>query len=304
LKLYLQTTKPLTMNALSIILLFYFTNPVNPEIDFATAVNTGKIKVEITSNGNGLADGMLTAKIKNVTNSPLNVNIPAGQIFICEEDPRQNLIIVKEEVFALSPNKDYTKSLVGMCIEADDMSPGNDVTYKVGKKAADNLMKCAEFISKNKLYNSTGQNAIWVFSDNHEIGWIDASTPAEIELREYAAKLKGVENPWYSTSRLGNQNHQLSDTYDPNQPRTEVYEMTEAEINGNFEWSLDKRTNITFAIYNSEGKAIRTFFSDKQFPHGELSLRFHYKATHMERGTYFARMTNGDNVISQREFTF
>ncbi len=292
------------MNALNIILFLCFSNPAGAEVDFAQAVNTGKIKVEMASNGQSLADGMLTAKIKNVTSSIMSVKIPAGQIFICEEDPRQNLIIVKEEIFALNPNQEYKKSLVGMCIEADDNSPGDGTGYKIGEKAKDNLLSCAQFINKNKIFNSTGQNAIWAFSDDHEIGWINARTPAEKELREYAAKLKGVENPWYSTSHLGNDNNQLSDTYDPTQPSTEVYEMTEAEINGDFAWSLDKRTNITFGIYDSEGKAIRTFFSNKQFTPGELSLRFHYKATHMERGTYFAKMTSGDQIIAQREFTF
>ena len=291
------------MSTLNLFISILLSN-TSPVIELNEAIKTGKINVEVSSNGNGLSDGMLTAQIQNTSTLKITLKIPVGQVFICEEDPRQNLIIVQEEIMALNANQKLQKNLLGMCIEAGDMSPGSDIRYKPGSKANGDLLACAQFINTHQLYNSTGQNAIWVFTDNHEIGWIDAYNEHGTKLREYVAKLKGVENPWYSTSHIGNENHQLSDTYNASQPVLERYHMTQAEINGNFAWELKERTKITFAIYNSQGQLIRTFFNDKVFNPGELSMRFHYKATHIARGTYFARITNGEQVIAQREFTF
>jgi hypothetical protein len=247
---------------------------------------------------------MLTLLIENTTRLSTNIELSCGQVFICEDDPRQNLILVNEELITLKPLEKRRLELKVMCIEANDMSPGADIRYTIGPKAEGDLYKIARYINDNKIFNFSGQETIWVFSDNHDIGWINPIGTKERELRLYAAELKGVNNPWYTTNHMGNTNHQLRDNFTMDAPIEDRLIMTSAEINGNFDWKLTESTRITFGIYNENGESIRTFFDNKVFSSGELSLRFHYRATHIPRGKYIARMTNGTELIAEKEFSF
>lgn len=301
-----RNVSPLNQNPMKLLssILLSFSLSIAYSIDIEQAVLSKQVTLNISSNGNGIKDGMLTLSIENMTKSSIQIELPCGQVFICEDDPRQNLILVKEELIALKPLEKQGTKLTVMCIEANDMSPGEAISYTIGPKAEGDLYKIARYINENRIFNFSGQEAIWVFSDNHEIGWINPISTKESELRMFAAKLKGVDNPWYTTNHNGSGNHQLSDNYVVHQPMEERYDMTTAEINGNFNWKLAKSTQITFAVYNNNGEAIRTFFNDKPFSPGELSLHFHYRATHIPRGKYIARMTQGDELIAEKEFSF
>lgn len=275
-----------------------------PALSLTEAISAKKINVVVTSNGQGVNDGLLDITITNKTSSTLDIAIPPGQLFICSEDPRQNLILVREELLAIHPWKSVTHQLISMCIESEDFSPGNAIGYTPGKVATGGLLKCSQYINTNKIFNHSGQTAIWVFSNDHDIAWIQTNNENEKQLRKYVAELKNSTDPWYQTTHINTANNQLTDHYKPELPSTEVYNWSSAEINGNFDWKMSSPASITFAIYDESGQVLRTFFSDKSFSPGELSLRFHYKASRIPRGTYYARMTSANGVIAEKSFNF
>lgn len=267
------------------------------------ALKSNKVKVKLTSNGNSLEEGMINAEISNVSITRLDLILPVGTKLNAFEDYRQNLIVVQEEVFALAPNSKKLLQLKGMCIQASNSSPGADAVYSLGEVLQGDILDCAKMINQKKIINSCGQEAIWALSDNHDVGWINASSPDEKALRQFVADKKKVENPWFTTSYDAG-NNQLSSNYNPTLPVVEHYSRTSAEIRGDFKWKQTANKQLTFAVYDAQGNVVRKFFENKPFERGELTFKFHYKTTKNLNGTYYARMTCGSEIVQEEAFTF
>jgi len=273
------------------------------ELTIQEALKKNQVKVELSSNGKSLEEGMITAIIQNSSMMKLEVKIPIGTMLAASEDDRQNLILVQEEILVLAPNDKKSLLLKGMCTQASNKSPGSEIAYSFGKTAEGDLLACAKMIHADKIINSCGQEAIWAFTDNHEVGWINAENDKEMALRQFVAEKKGVENPWFTTNHNGG-NNQLSDNYNPMQPTEDYYNMTGAEIKGDFQWNQDTKKKLTFAVYDSEGKELRRFFENKEFEYGEFTFKFFYKTTRNLRGTYYAKLSSGNQIIQEAAFTF
>jgi hypothetical protein len=276
-----------------------FANP----IAIQDAVKSNKVKVKMNSNGNGVSEGMITAEIQNVSMGALQVKLPVGTKLICSDDERQNLILVEEQILVLAANTKKSISLKGMCIQASNMSPGEDINYSFGDVLKGDLVACAQYINDKKIFTSCGQQAIWAFSDNHDVGWIAPDNEIEKGLRQFVADKKGVQNPWYTTHHEGG-NNQLSRDFNRMEPPADYYSMEAAEIKGDFDWKQTGTKRLTFAIYDAEGRVVRKFFENKEMGKGEHTFGFFYKTTRVLRGRYFARMTAGTEVIAERDFTF
>lgn len=267
------------------------------------ALKNKSVKVNLLSNGQVLEEGMIKAEIHNASMVKMSLKIPVGTQLIASEDDRQNLILVQEEVFVLAPNAKKSLSLKGMCMQAGNRSPGSDVVYAFGDVSKGDLLECAKLIHENKIVNSCGQEAIWAFTDNHDVGWITAENENELALRKFVADKKGVENPWFTTRHTGG-NNQLSRTYNPMHPSDDYYNMSGAEIKGDFQWTQNSKKKLTFAVYDNEGRLLRKFFENKDFEKGEFTFNFFYKTTKNLRGTYYAKMTSGKEVVQEASFTF
>lgn len=267
------------------------------------AMKSGKVNITLSSNGQNLQDGMVTALIENKTAENLKLEIPLGTELVSDEDNVQNLILVQDENLVLAPNSSQSLNLKGMCIQASNRSPGEGQNYSIGNVLGGDLLACATMIRDKKIINHCGQEAIWAFSDNHEVGWIDTENELEDALRQFVADRKGVENPWYTTShRAGN--NQLHDDYDPGQPSDDYYDMSGAEIRGDFQWWQDETQKLSFAVYDAEGNLVRKFFDNKTFNKGEFTFKFFYKTSENLRGTYYAKITCGDQLIREAAFSF
>lgn len=273
------------------------------ETPIQEALKGKKISAKLISNGQTLEEGMVTAEIHNTSMGKLTLKIPVGTKLIASEDDRQNLILVQEEVLVLAPNTKKSIPLKGMCIQAGNRSPGSDIAYAFGDVLPGDLLECAKIIQDKKIVNSCGQEAIWAFSDNHEVGWINAENDNELALRKFVADKKGVENPWFTTSHAGG-NNQLSRNYNPMQPSEDYYNMSGAEIKGDFQWKQGAKKKLTFAVYDADGKMLRKFFENKDFNKGEFTFKFFYKTSKNLRGTYYAKMTSGNEIIQESSFTF
>lgn len=276
-----------------------FANPITIQ----DAIKTNKVKVKMQSNGNGLDEGLIDAEIQNVSMGSLNIKLPVGTKLICSEDDRQNLILVEEQILVLAANTKKSVSLKGMCIQASNSSPGEDITYSFGEVLKGDLVACAQYINDKKIFTSCGQQAIWAFSDNHDVGWISPENENEKALRQFVCDKIGIQNPWYTTNHEGG-NNQLSRNFNRMEPPADYYIMEAAEIKGDFDWEQSGTKRLTFAIYDVEGGVVRKFFENKEMGKGEHTFGFFYKTTHVMRGRYFARMTAGTEVIAERDFTF
>lgn len=273
-------------------------------ITLQEALSAKLIAIQLTSNGNGIQDGMITLRLTNTSTTAQRIQVPVGQLLRCEEDPRQDLIVVNEEWLVVAAGKSASKQLITLCIEATDASPGEGIAYQLKGLAAGNLLKTAQYLHSHKQFNAAGQSAVWVITDSYDIGWIDGSEPQYHALRNFISQTTGLPNPWYATTHKGNDNHQLSDQYNRNLPRQENYNMTEAEIKGDFNFKLDQPVTATFGVYDHAGNQLISYFERKALPAGELSFRFRYRASRIARGTYYARVVAGNEILAEQRFTF
>jgi hypothetical protein len=272
-------------------------------ITIQDALKTNKVKMKMQSNGNSVTQGMITANIQNVSMGSLSLKLPVGTKLICAEDERQNLILVEEQIIVLAANTNKNLDLKSMCIQSNNMSPGDNVSYTIGNVLTGDLFACAQYIHEKKIFNTCGQQAIWAFSDNHDVGWIVPENSNEIALRQFVADKKGIQNPWYTTVHESG-NNQLGRNFNRMEPPQDYYCFEAAEIKGNFEWKQTGTKKLTFAIYDAEGRVIRKFFENKEMGKGEHTFGFFYKTTRVMRGRYFAKMTAGTEIIAERDFTF
>ncbi|MBL4705004.1 MAG: hypothetical protein JKY54_10810, partial [Flavobacteriales bacterium] len=153
------------MNSIIFMMLFASIIGKSDKTSLESAINSKLITYSVSSNGNGIKDGILTISLENKSKKSLNLLIPAGAIFKCSDDPRQDQINVDQRVFVLQPNKSVSKNLITMCIESHDSGPGDKIGYRYEKLAKENLLACARYLNSHSIFNSAGQSAIWVFSD-------------------------------------------------------------------------------------------------------------------------------------------
>jgi hypothetical protein len=272
-------------------------------LDIQDALLKKQVQLHLLSNGLSLKEGMITAKIKNTSIQKLDLKFPVGTHLKSDDPGLQDLIVVKEQILVLQPNQTWEQPLVGMCIQKSNQSPGDGNLYHLADVIQGPMKTCAERIARDQIFNGCGQDAMWALSDGQDIGWIETENDQEKGLRQLVADLKGVENPWYTTAHETN-NNQLADNFDPMQPTDAYMTLGSAQINGDFVWTQAQKKQLSFAIYDENGNIVRKFFEGKEFGEGEYTFRFHYKTSENLRGQYYARISDGDEIVREAVFTF
>lgn len=150
-----------------------------------------KWKTQENEENNSLRHGNnLLISLKNLGNSPLDVEIPAGFLFTAAEDSRQNMLLTMEVDFALMPQQLLVKSAHGYCCEANDKSPLDEDNYLVKQDAGKELNELARYVAAQKLSGYAVQRAIWCVSDKKDLDLIqDEDTSVSRRLIGFTGKL-------------------------------------------------------------------------------------------------------------------
>ena len=157
-------------------------------------------RIELSPRGLGGHSGeCLKVDVKNRSASPIRTSIPAGWVFVSEEQGVQDLIVVREEAIALVPNGRTTVTCRAYCCEASNSGPDQDEVYRKGHPAPEKLATLARFVDSLGYDDGIVQSAIWVLSDGHDIGSVGAlDSSVNDTLRNKLSALSGQPAPRYS----------------------------------------------------------------------------------------------------------
>lgn len=256
-------------------------------LDLTEAVKKGYLAVT-ASGGGGHTGECLKLKLESKSRKKLDVRIPAGQIFEAGDSSLQNLMVSKEEVFALEPGRNRIARLFGFCVEANDGSPGEGSFFSLGKMAEGNLLKLAKHLNENKLHqHPSAQFAVWAVSDADRLEGI-----GDAGLTKFVADLLGKPMPEYHIQYQQPPQDRLL----PGQPANWREAMA---LNGLFYYTLDRDQKVDFGLFNEQGELVTTLFKNRVQKRGYHKFRFEFEIRGLPKGKYFARMTSGGRTLKE-----
>jgi len=255
------------------------------------AAKKGLVKLIIKSKG-GYTGEVIEMKIRNVTNAPLILRVEAGRRLDSQNNSEQDILVTKQQSFALAANQERSYNVSGMCCQAHNSAPSPNSVYSVGKMADSNLVKLAGFIGRNNYYsNYTAQQAVWVVSDNNSIASIECGSREDVQkLRNYVSQITGRPIPAY-------------DVVYRQQNESSVAGRA-VKVEGVFAYSLNIDNKVTIAIFNSEGKQVQLLFDRQPHARGDYKLFYTFNTSQLPPGTYYAKMMTDGAVMKEEKIEF
>ncbi|MDF2436786.1 MAG: hypothetical protein K0Q95_1162 [Bacteroidota bacterium] len=256
-------------------------------LNIEEAARKGYIKLVIKAKGGHTGD-VISMKIKNLTSESLSLKVEAGRRLDSQNQEEQDLLVTREERFALGGKQEKTYKIYGMCCQAHNHSPATNSLYSVGKMADSSLIKLATFINENKYYSEfTAQEAVWTVSDNNSIAGINGEKEITDKLQKFVSVLTGRPIPAYRIHYK-----QQSDTDAMGRA---------VHVEGVFAYSLNIDNKVTIGIYNSEGKLIQSLMNAEPHEEGEYKLSYKVNTTKLPAGVYYTRMMTDGAVMKEEK---
>ena len=272
--------------------LFFTQNLPAQAIPIGDAIKKGYLSLSASGNG-GHSGECLKLKLENKTRKKLDVKIPAGQIFEAGDSSLQNLMIGKEEIFAIEPGRNRIAKLFGFCVEATDGSPGEGSEFSLGKMAEGHLLKMAQYLSENNLHqNPSAQFAVWAVSDEDRLEGI-----GDPGLTKFVADMLGKPMPEYHIQYEQSPQDRLL----PGQPANWRQALA---MNGLFYYTLDKDQKVDFGLFNENGELVHELFKNRVQKKGYHKFRFEFEIKGLPKGKYFARMTSEGRMLKELAVEF
>lgn len=272
---------------IAVLLLLFQVNLNGQVIEIADALKKGLVSLTVEGNG-GYTGECLKLELKNISKKKLQLKVPAGQVFVASDTSLQNLMVSKEENFTVESGKLADSKLHGFCVEASDGAPSQQSIFKIGKMADGNLLQMAKYLNDNKLYDHpSAQYAVWAVSDAERLEGI-----GDPVLTKFVADLLGKPMPEYHIQyQIPPQDRLL-----PGQPANWKEALA---MNGLFYYDLASDQAVDFGLYNEAGELVHSLFKGRIQKRGSHKFRFEFEIKGLQKGKYFARLTNKSGTIKE-----
>lgn len=202
----------------------------------------GVLNAEIKSLG-GHSGECIVFDLKNNSHDSLYVWIEAGRRLFSHDPGKQDIFLLRNEEFVLAPGEQRLKNGFGFCCQSHKGGPSKDEGYCLGKMAPDAWVAMANWADQRNISESVLQNAVWVFSNGHDIRSIPAkSENDDYNFREKVAEILDIDLPWYSFGYAEDTTRMFSGM------RTHIYAQVP--------YNVPNRTMITGQVHDKKGKLI------------------------------------------------
>lgn len=270
-------------NALFTLALLLFISAVNlpllaQNMDLLTAIEDGSVSATIVGNDESphYIQPLMIA-LSNRTDKDLDIRIPVGQFFHSDSIDVQDVMIVKEELISLSPKSTATKALTGLCIQQSNRAPSSEYRYNPGTLAEGNLAALAHEIAKGKNFNTLGQYAVWVLTDDDDLNNISGFDMDEsLHLKTFVANLLNVPVPVYDPEDY---KHNYQDTG-----------LIKRAATGKFKFTFVETSAVTIAMFDEDGIVVRELYNNPNEKAGTHDLEFKFDIEVYRQKAYFVRM--------------
>jgi hypothetical protein len=175
--------------------------------------------------------------LENKSLHALNILVESGRNLLSNDTNKQDILIVKEEVFVLNKGENESKDLFGFCSQSHKGSPSKNEEYALGQMKDKKTVQLTTYLAKNKYPLSAMQNAIWVMTNNRRVEGIYHENRDSIRsLMDYVSNLTYRFTPWYSIEYFEDESSLVSDNA--------------KQIYGEFEGRLLKDTKVKVVVFD------------------------------------------------------
>lgn len=275
---------------------FYLTHPFTTSsstektLTLEEAVKNGTVKMKIKSLGS-YQGKCLEATF--TSNSKINLLVKAGTVFRPGDPEMQDILIVKEELLALTKGVSKKTQLTGYCCKASNRCPKEGTVFTLHKTENSKLEEIAGFLNKNKFNDHITQNAVWCVSDNKSVSYVyDANRDNVKGLREELCRLTGQENNWFHTEATHN--------LDANG----YISMEPVNVTGDVTVKVDKPMILYQGVYKENGDiAWEPYKVAVVTTKGTMTYEFKMYVKGWAKGKYYVKVTNSGRELLKQEFT-
>ncbi len=256
-------------------------------VPLKNAIDSGLVSLEAEATG-GHEGKTLRLKLQNLKKKKIIILVPSGQRFASSDSLEQDLIVVQERLLALEKGQKRTYLLYANCIQAGNRSPGEHSVFVLENIAEDTLKQLVDFLNENKFKDDEAQYAIWAVTDNKRVENITNSKVAM-----FTAKLLGKPAPNYIIHHA------------PGARNTgQAFVPNPALIEGMFKFYCPNDRMTTFGLYDETGEIVLEVFKNKKQLKGQHRFKFNFEISHLDSGNYYARMTDGSDVLQELVVAF
>ncbi|MDR0534867.1 MAG: hypothetical protein LBG65_00675 [Puniceicoccales bacterium] len=125
-------------------------------------------KVAVAARGSSISK--LSVTLKRMTPYPLEVQIPAGTYFFCDNSAAQNMVSTADVTLTLHGDSQSTEIPVACANQPRDI-PGEHDSFVIGiPKNAGELSKLMAVLGKKNVPYHTKQAAVWIVTDDADYG--------------------------------------------------------------------------------------------------------------------------------------
>jgi len=270
-----------------VFLMFISNLSYSKSIGLIDALEKGWISLEAEGTG-GHQDRSLRLKILNQKKKKLEINIPAGLIFHSQDSLLQDLIITQSQLFALEKNQKRSIRVYGMCIQASNGSPRENSSFNYGGHAERKLAKLVRYIDLKNIKNYSAQEAIWCITDKHRLEFI-----GDPGLAVFVAELLEKPIPNYYIQHARQERHGQA-----------AFVERPSIIKGSFKYQNDMDRTVSFGLYDGEGDLRYLAFENQEQKKGFIKFKFYFEVRNIPKGTYYARLKSGDELVSEMKISF
>lgn len=207
-------------------------------------------RVAVSLHGLGGYQGFcVSMNITNLTGDSTLVWVEPGRRLDNTDPSEQDILVVKEALIVLGPRQTTTAKIYGFCCQASNHAPHSGSDFKLGSMADSNLVWLAGLINTGRFSPGVIQNAVWVFSNGHNLASVEMGTDKAVsDLRRKMAKRMNIMLPWY-------------DLYYQTDTAT-LFSGKHYRLTGEFTFSLPHSGLLSMTVRDSHGLLMRTLHED------------------------------------------
>ena len=249
-------------------------------------------QVALSVQGTGEHQGnCVRVTVQNRTARPLRTSIPVGWVFVSNTPEVQDLLVVREEVLALSGGASRTVLCRAFCCEASGSGPRAGEGYRAGHQSPPKLTAVAEAVARGEYPDDEVQHAVWVLSDGYSIASMGAlDSTATDSLRLAVSRLSGQPAPLYSL--------RFAD-----EPGRVCSGRPEA-INRELVYDVPAGTAFTAVVVDRRGKVVQVLHDRTLLDAGRHRLSFDLTVLGWPPGTYAIHAWSPDRAgVHRMPFT-
>ncbi|MEI6851985.1 MAG: hypothetical protein WCL06_04045 [Bacteroidota bacterium] len=226
------------------------------------AIQKKMVKVDIrglgysSENSHGHYGKCITMNITNLVSQALQLNVETGRRLTCVYDSIQDMMVAKNEMFALGPNGSSDFTISAFCTQKHDRSPSETSHFTLDGMSEGYLHELSLLIESLGCFDNTGQNAVWVLTDSISPDQISGEDAAKVKkLKEFVV---------YAVSHM-KEEKTVGFIYDYSFPdKTEKGFTLKGEIN----WDMPYSGLVSLTIYDNHNQKVKVLFDERLYKSG------------------------------------